>query len=138
VAPSAGPEDVEVIDLGTRRVRRHTGQWFRRTRIRRTRAEVEGAGAWVADQSRLMTRAGLDCYPTPERPTCRPCQFREPCLAMMQGSDPGPVLSERYRPRVQRDFEEGRLGSVWGFVPHRPDHTHVRLNPPDPTGPAGP
>jgi hypothetical protein len=21
---------------------------------------------------------------------------------------------------------------VWGFVPHRPDHTHVRLNPPEP------
>jgi len=29
-------------------------------------------------------------------------------------------------------FRAPRLGSVWGFVPHRPDHTHVRLNPPEP------
>jgi hypothetical protein len=50
----------------------------------------------------------------------------------MEGGDPGPVLGGEYRPRPQRDFEEGRLGSVWGFVPHRPDHTHARLNPPEP------
>ena len=48
------------------------------------------------------------------------------------------VLSGDYRPRPRRDFEEGRLGPVWGYVPHRPDHTHVRLNPPEPAGPAGP
>jgi hypothetical protein len=50
----------------------------------------------------------------------------------MEGADVEPAVSEGYRTRVQRDFEEGRLGSVWGFVPHRPDHTHVRLNPPEP------
>jgi hypothetical protein len=50
----------------------------------------------------------------------------------MEGADPEPVLQEGYRPRIARDFEEGRLGSVWGFVPHRPDHTHSRLNPPEP------
>jgi hypothetical protein len=86
----------------------------------------------VAEQSRLMARADLDCYPTPEWSTCRPCDFRQPCLALMQGGDPQPVLAEQYRPRVRKDFEEGRLGSVWGYVPHRPDHTHVRLNPPPP------
>jgi hypothetical protein len=112
--------------------------WFRRTRIRRNRDEIEGAGVRVAEQSRLMARADLDCYPTPEWSTCLSCEFREPCLALMQGSDPRPVLSDDYRARPRRDFEEGRLGSVWGYVPHRPDHTHVRLNPPDPAAPAGP
>jgi hypothetical protein len=48
----------------------------------------------------------------------------------MQAADPEPVLSGHYRARIRRDFEEGRLGSVWGYVPHRPDHTHVRLTPP--------
>jgi hypothetical protein len=129
-APAAGPPPVEVINLGSRHVRRYNGPWFRRTRIRRTRAEIEAAGVRVAEQSRLMARADIACYPTPEWSRCRPCEFREPCLALMEGTDPEPVLRDRYRARPRRDFEEGRLGSVWGFVPHRADHTHVRLNPP--------
>jgi hypothetical protein len=131
-APSTG--DVEVIKLDSRHVRRYNGLWFRRTRIRRTRAEIEAAGARVAEQSRIMARADLHCYPTPEWSTCLSCHFREPCLALMQGADPRPILSEDYRPRPRRDFEEGRLGSVWGYVPHRPGHTHVRLNPPEAGG----
>jgi len=132
-APSTGP-DIEWINVGSRHVRRYKGLWFRRTRIRRNRAEIEGAGIRVAEQCRLMSRADLDCYPAPEWPTCGLCHFREPCLALMQGADPEPVLAEHYRARVRRDFEEGRLGSVWGYVPHRPDHTHVRLNPPESSG----
>jgi hypothetical protein len=130
-APSAGPA-IEWIRVGGRHVRRYNGLWFRRTRIRRKREEIEGAGVRLAEQCRLMTRADLDCYPAPDWPTCLSCQFREPCLALMQGADPEPVLAEHYRARVRKDFEEGRLGSVWGYVPHRPDHTHVRLNPPEP------
>ncbi|MDQ1566302.1 MAG: hypothetical protein QOF96_1182, partial [Actinomycetota bacterium] len=130
--PGGGPDDVEVIDLGSRQVQRQSGRWFRRTRIPRLRAEIESAGRRLAEQSRLMTAAGLECYPNPSSTTCPACQFRAPCVTLMEGADPEPVLREGYRPRVQRDFEEGRLGSVWGFVPHRPDHTHVRLNPPEP------
>jgi hypothetical protein len=129
---AGGPDDVEVIDLGSRQVQRQSGRWFRRTRIPRPRAEIESAGRRLAEQSRLMTAAGLECYPNPSSTTCPACQFRAPCVTLMEGADPEPVLREGYRPRVQRDFEEGRLGSVWGFVPHRPDHTHVRLNPPEP------
>ncbi|HZQ78090.1 MAG TPA: hypothetical protein VFE55_12215 [Acidimicrobiia bacterium] len=129
-APLPGPP--EEIDLGSRVARRDGGHWFRRTLIPRTRPEIEGAGHRLAEQSRLMTRAGIEPYPTPTGTTCPPCQFRAPCLAMMDGADPEPVLRDGYRPRIQRDFQEGRLGSVWGFVPHRPDHTRVRLNPPDP------
>jgi hypothetical protein len=131
VAPS-GPGDIEMIDLGSRQVRREDGIWFRRTKIPRARAEIEGAGLRVAEQSRLMTRADLECYPSPGMSTCVPCEFRAPCLALMEGDDADAALTEGYRPRRQRDFEEGRLGSVWGFVPHRPDHSHVRLNPPEP------
>jgi hypothetical protein len=131
-APSSGP-DVDWIKIGGRHVRRYTGPWFRRTRIRRKREEIEGAGVRVAEQCRLMTRADVRPYPAPEWSTCLSCHFREPCLAQMQGSDPQPVLAELYRPRERKDFEEGRLGSVWGYVPHRSDHTHVRLNPPQPS-----
>jgi hypothetical protein len=130
-APSTGP-DVEWIRTGGRHARRYNGLWFRRTRIRRKREEIEGAGRRVAEQSRLMTRHDVRCYPTPEWSNCLSCAFREPCLALMQGVDPEPVLAGHYRARARKDFEEGRLGSVWGYVPHRPDHTHVRLNPPEP------
>jgi hypothetical protein len=130
LGPSSAP-DVEWIKVGGRHVRRYNGFWFRRTRIRRNRAEIEGAGDRVAEQCRLMSRADVDRYPAPDWPTCLACEFREPCLALMQGADPGPVLAEQYRARVRKDFEEGRLGSVWGYVPHRPDHAHVRLNPPE-------
>ena len=130
-APSTGP-DVEWIKVGGRHVRRYNGPWFRRTRIRRKREEIEAAGLRVAEQSRLMTRREVRCYPTPEWSNCLSCAFREPCLALMQGADPEPVLAGHYRARARKDFEEGRLGSVWGYVPHRPDHTHVRLNPPEP------
>jgi hypothetical protein len=130
-APSGGPA-VEWIKVGSRTVRRYNGPWFRRTRIRRKREEIEAAGARLAEQSRLMASAAVDCYPTPEWATCLDCEFREPCLALMQGADPQPVLSGRYRARVRKDFEEGRLGSVWGYVPHRSDDLHVRLNPPPP------
>ncbi|HEV7862050.1 MAG TPA: hypothetical protein VGR20_05090, partial [Acidimicrobiia bacterium] len=128
----AGPDDVEVIDLGTRLVQRESGIWFRRTVIPRPRPEIESAGEWVAEESRRMTRAGLECYPTPALSTCTPCEFQAPCRALMEGENPEPVLAEAYRARPPRDFEEGRLGSVWGFVPHRPDHTHVRDNPQGP------
>jgi hypothetical protein len=127
-----GFAEPEEVDLGSRVALRDSGHWFRRTKIPRTRAEIEGAGRRVAEQSRLMTRSGVAPYPTPATTTCPPCEFRAPCLAMMEGHDPAPVLQSAYRPRVQRDFEEGRLGSVWGFVPHRPDHTRARLNPPEP------
>ena len=130
-APSTGPA-IEWIKVGGRQVRRYNGLWFRRTRIRRKREEIEGAGVRVAEQCRLMTRADVSCYPTPEWSTCLSCEFREPCLTLMQAQDPEPVLAEQYRARARKDFEEGRLGSVWGYVPHRPDHTHVRLNPPEP------
>ena len=128
-SPTPGPQ-IERVEVGGRHVRRYNGRWFRRTRIRRKREEIDGAGVRVAEQSRLMARADVNPYPTPDWWICRPCDFREPCLALMQGGDPRPVLSERYRARVRKDFEEGRLGSVWGYVPHRSDDTRVRLRPP--------
>jgi hypothetical protein len=103
---------------------------FRRTQIPRGRSEIEGAGQRVATEVRDMTRAGIPCYPTPASDGCEACRYRSPCIALMQGEDPRRMLELGFRPRTAPDFEEGRLGSVWCFVPHRPDHTHVRLNPP--------
>jgi hypothetical protein len=122
--------DMQVIDRGSRLVRQQSDERFRRTQIPRPRAEIEGAGARVASEARTMTGRNVAVYPTPADGLCAACLYRPPCLALMQGDDPGPILQASYQPRTRPDFEEGRLGSVWGFVPHRPDQTHVRLNPP--------
>jgi hypothetical protein len=127
-APVSG--ELEVIDRGSRLVRQQSDGRFRRTQIPRGRAEIEGAGARVAAEAQAMTGRDVAIYPTPADGLCAACLYRPPCLALMQGDDPEPVLQASYQPRTRPDFEEGRLGSVWGFVPHRPDQTHVRLNPP--------
>jgi hypothetical protein len=133
----AAPEDrapvdseVQVIDRGSRLVRQQSDGRFRRTQIPRERAEIDGAGVRVAAEAREMTAGDVAVYPTPENGLCAACLYRSPCIALMQGDDPAPALEANYRKRTKPDFEEGRLGSVWGFVPHRPDQTHVRLNPP--------
>ena len=87
-----------------------SGDWFRRTWIRRSRAEVEGVGDRLSAQALDMLDPNLALYPSPSPEHCGPCHFRAPCLAMNEGHDPGPILTTTYQ---QRDFdrpEEGRLG----------------------------
>jgi hypothetical protein len=122
--------EVHVIDRGSRLVRQQSDGRFRRTQIPRQRAEIEGAGVRVAAEARDMTGGDVAVYPTPGDGLCAACLYRSPCIALMQGDEPARILAADYRKRTRPDFEEGRLGSVWGFVPHRPDQTHVRLNPP--------
>lgn len=89
---------------------------FRRTRITRTRAELAACGLQVAQEVTEMTSAGLVTYPNPSVAHCAPCAYREPCLAINMGLDPGPVLEARYRDRGPDEPEEGRLGgSTWSM-----------------------
>jgi hypothetical protein len=125
--------EVEVVDRGSRLLRQQSDGCFRRTQIPRTRAEIDEAGVRVAAEARDMTGDEVAVYPTPSDELCAACHYRAPCIALMRGEDAGPILEAGYRKRTRPDFEEGRLGSVWGFVPHRPDQSHVRLNPPKAT-----
>ena len=132
------PPALAVIDRGDRLIRQEIDGMdpsrarFRRTEIPRDRPEIDNAGIQVAVELREMTRPGVALYPSPAPDRCAPCAYRRPCIAISQGDDPAGPLSEDYRKRTTPDFEEGRLGSVWGFVPHRPDQTHTRLTPPPP------
>ncbi len=111
---------------------------FRRTTIRRRRPEIDGVDERVAAQVLEMSSPEVPCYPSPAVDRFAPCNFRSPCLALQQGQDAGEILSQRYRKRTTPDFEPGRLGSVWGFVPHRSDESRVRLNPPRTQPPESP
>jgi hypothetical protein len=97
----AGPADA-VVQVA--------GDWFRRTWVRRTRAEVDGVGARLSAEAIDMLDPGLALYPSPRPEHCGPCRYRAPCLAMNEGADPGPILAAGYQPRELDRPEEGRLG----------------------------
>ncbi len=100
---------------------------FRRTHLPRTELEIDRHGTSVALEMQDMTDPSLRIYPNASWENCSGCAYRPPCLAMSQGTDERQVLEAAYRKRAGEDFELGRLGSVWGFVPeiyrvdeHRP------------------
>jgi hypothetical protein len=109
---------------------------FRRTHIPRTELEIERRGTIVALQLQDMIDPALRLYPNPAWEHCAGCVYRQPCLAMTQGLDEQPILEASYRKRVGEDFEPGRLGSVWGFVPEIHRVAEYR-GPADAAGPDG-
>jgi hypothetical protein len=90
---------------------------FRRTHLPRTELEIARHGTAMALEMQDMTDPSVRIYPNPSWDNCSGCAYRPPCLAMTQGGDENKILEMSYRKRVSEDFEPGRLGSVWGFVP---------------------
>jgi hypothetical protein len=119
VTPSEGKSEVKVRAIpgaGGITTQRST-ESFRRTHIPRNELEIDRRGAAVALEMQDMTDPSVRIYPNASWENCSGCAYRPPCLAMSQGTDEGPILGAAYRKRVSEDFEPGRLGSVWGFVP---------------------
>ncbi len=91
-----------------------TGGPLRRTRIRRSRAEIGAVGPLIAGDAIEMSRVPA-IYPT-FAAHCGACEFRGPCLALVAGTDPEPMLAADYRRRPTEDHSKPRLGqSTWGF-----------------------
>lgn len=113
------PQTTEVQAMGGPNgfVVQHTSESFRRTEVPRGTVELERRGLEVALETRDMTDPALRLYPNPSWEHCSSCPYRAPCVAMTQGVDEGPILEASFRKRPASDFEPGRLGSVWGFVP---------------------
>jgi hypothetical protein len=118
-APATDKAEVQVRALpGAGGITTQRGtESFRRTHIPRTELEIDRFGIAVALEMQDMTDLSLRIYPNPSWEHCSRCAYRSPCLAMTQGIDERPILEVSYRKRVGGDFELGRLGSVWGFVP---------------------
>jgi hypothetical protein len=93
------------------------GGWFRRTWIRRSRAEVEAVAERLCGEVLDMLDPNLALYPSPSPDHCGRCDFLPPCLAMNQGADVQAVLTTGYRRRPDdRPPEEGRLGGgTWSM-----------------------
>ncbi|HWT47846.1 MAG TPA: hypothetical protein VN255_04415, partial [Mycobacterium sp.] len=87
---------------------------LRRTRIRRSRAEIGAIGALIATEAIQMSSAPA-IYPT-FAAHCQACEFSSPCLALVEGTDPEPMLAARFRAHPPEDLRKPRLGqSTWGF-----------------------
>ncbi|HEY3238810.1 MAG TPA: hypothetical protein VGL92_04540 [Acidimicrobiia bacterium] len=87
------------------------GDMFRRTRIPRSTAELEGLGRNLGQEALEMADPHLVPYPTPGG-HCAECVYRPPCLTLQEGDNVEPILTARYRTRPDEVPEEGRLGAV--------------------------
>jgi hypothetical protein len=103
---------MEAIRVPDERVQVSGNEAFRRTRITRTRAELEACGRQVAEEALEMTSPGLIVYPSPSVANCAPCPYREPCIALNMGTDEHAILEANYRNRGPEEIVEGRLGGV--------------------------
>jgi hypothetical protein len=121
--PSGGgrsiPQHVRAIVRDLRpeegsRVDQRSAGVLRRTRIRRSRAEIAEVGRLMAAEALDMTGASAP-YPNPG-PHCLVCEFTDPCLALFAGADPEPLLATKFRPHREDDRHKPRLGqATWGF-----------------------
>jgi len=87
---------------------------LRRTRVRRTRAEIDAAVAQISAELLDMLDPDLVPYPSPSPRHCPTCQFVAPCLTMTEGSDPELDLASRYREGTAVAAYEPRLGAGGG------------------------
>ena len=99
---------------GASRTEQRTAGVLRRTRIRRTHDEIAAAARLIAAEAVDMT-SDPTVYPT-FAAHCRDCEFTAPCLVMIEGADPGPVLATDFRRHPTDTKPKPRLGqSTWGF-----------------------
>ncbi len=95
-------------------VEQFTAGLLRRTRIRRSRAEIGAVGMLIGAEAIQMNSEPAT---TPTFAAhCQTCEFSAPCLALVEGTDPEPMLAVNYRRHPGEDQRKPRLGqSTWGF-----------------------
>lgn len=95
-------------------VEQFTAGPLRRTRIRRSRAEIAAVGIQLGTEAIQMI--GRPAIAPTFAAHCQPCEFRTPCLALVEGADPQPILAANFRRRPTDDQQQPRLGqATWGF-----------------------
>ena len=100
-------------DVGNRTEQRTAGV-VRRSQIRRSRDEIAAVGTLIGAEAVAMTGAPA-IYPSPAQ-HCRICEFAAPCLAVVQGADPEPLLAAHFRRHPTVSQPKPRLGqATWGF-----------------------
>jgi len=101
-------------------------EFFRRTQVARSRSALENQSRQLAFEALDMTNPQTRPYPNPSKDNCESCVYREPCVAMNEGSDATSILESCYRKRGEETFRRGRIGGgTWsvdrGAAPPRFD-----------------
>jgi hypothetical protein len=96
------------------RVEQETAGVLRRTRIRRSRPEIETTRMQIGAEVLEMLDPDLRLYPTPSAQHCPRCVFVAPCLTMIEGADPVLELASRFRRGPAVATYEPRLGAGGG------------------------
>ncbi len=96
------------------RVQQCTVGLLRRTRVRRSRAEIGAVGMLIGGEALDMSGEPA-IYPT-FAGHCLVCEFSAPCLVLTEGTDPEPLLAAHFRRHPSEDPRKPRLGqATWGF-----------------------
>lgn len=99
-------------------------EFFSRTVVRRTEAEIEQLHENLRITSLEMVRPSTPLYPAPSWTSCTFCRFRAPCLQVNAGKDPEFILQAEYRQRKDREFRPYLLYG-FHFVPIADDDISV-------------
>ena len=98
------------------RIEQHGNDFFRRTAIARSQAELENAGLKIALEALEIADPDVAPYPNPVWEFCSACDYRAPCIAMNEGANVVAILESTYHKRTDNEFEPGRLGgSTWSI-----------------------
>jgi hypothetical protein len=99
---------------GTGHSEQFTAGLLRRTRVRRSRAEIGAVGTLIGAEA-IQMNSEPAITPT-FAAHCQTCEFSAPCLALVEGTDPEPMLAVNYRRHSGEDQRKPRLGqATWGF-----------------------
>jgi hypothetical protein len=100
------PDPVLEAELAARladgRIRSESNRWCRRTWIAMSPIEIHAHQQRDAEVIKEMLSSPDSPYPSPSLENCSGCVFRKPCTTMTAGEDPGPILEEEYRVRMDR------------------------------------
>lgn len=105
---SEAGEDITLYDDFLEYLKLQGNKFFRRTQVHRNEHELKDQGLRIYHEAREMLNPETVPYPNPSRFNCMMCAFRQPCIAMNDGSDWEFLLQEDYRERTEEEVEARR------------------------------
>lgn len=101
-------EDLELYDDFLGYLKLQGNKFFRRTQVHRNIHELKDQGLRIYYEAKEMISPDTVPYPNPSRFNCMMCSFRQPCIAMNDGSDYQFLIEEDYRIRTKDEVDARR------------------------------
>ena len=101
-------EDLDLYDDFLSFLKLQGNKFYRRTQVHRNIPELADQGIRIYHEAKEMINPDTVPYPNPSRFSCMMCSFRQPCIAMNDGSDYEFLLEEDFRIRTKDEVEARR------------------------------